>query len=197
VALPPNQMAEFAKAARDAVAELEEPLKTEAFRIILQQLVGGRPAPAAAKANASLQSTSKAPRKKTAGSRKEKQPQPPPSTLNLDVNALKKLKAFCEGLDLNGTEQVAFILANFARLHTDLEVVRVNDIVYLHRMLISQRVKVAPVNDPAHWARALRWLNAPSRRRQWLQVSGDGYVVSNSGLLQWNEIEERSRKKGG
>ena len=41
-----NRMAGFAKTARDAVADLEEPLKTEAFKIILQQLVnGGRATP--------------------------------------------------------------------------------------------------------------------------------------------------------
>jgi hypothetical protein len=188
-------MADFAKAARDAVAELDEPLRTEAFRIILQQLVSGGPSPSAPKADSARPPKEKTPRKKTASGKKEKQLQLPPSTLNLDVNALKTLKAYCDGLDLNGTEQVAFILANFVRQHTDLAVVKVSDIVYLHRMLISQRVKVVAVNDPAHWARALRWLNAPSRRKQWLQASGDGYVVSNSGLLQWNEIEERSRKK--
>jgi len=141
--MEPNQMAEHAKAARDAVKDLDEPLKSEAFRIILQQLVSGgaQTAPAPAGLRAKQSKPVEARRKKSSGGKKEKAA-PAPSTLNLGVDDIKALKAYCEGLDLNGTEQVAFILANFAREHTNLESVSAQDIIYLHRLLISQKVKV-------------------------------------------------------
>jgi hypothetical protein len=195
----PNQMADFAKTARDAVSELEEPLKTEAFKIILQQLVNGQPVSNVAGGRTPAPPLGrKAPRKKPAAGKKDKPTNAAPSTLNLGVTELKTLKAFCEGFPLTGTEQVAFLLANFVREHTDLQAVTASDLVYLHRMLISQKVKVIPVNDPGDWARALMWLTAPSRRKEWLKKGDSGYVVSNSGLLRWHELEEernRSRKQ--
>jgi len=185
----PDQMAAFAKAARDAVADLDEPLKSEAFRIFLQQMVSGGTGQQIGSGRAALP-VKKPPRAKVTGAKKrEKQAQLQASTLNLDVAEIKKLREFCAGLDLNGTEQVAFILANFIREHTDLAFVTTSDIAYLHRMLISQKVKVVPVNDPADWSRALGWLTAPSRRKEWLRKSGDGFEVSNSGLIRWHEME--------
>jgi hypothetical protein len=69
--------------------------------------------------------------------------------------------------------------------------VHANDIAYLHRQLISQKVKVVAVKDAAEWSRALSWLTAPSRKKEWLERRDSGFVVSNSGLIQWNELEER------
>ena len=114
--------------------------------------------------------------------------------LNLGVEEIKTLKGYCEGFDLNGTEQVAFVLANFAREHTELESVSDSDIIYLHRLLISQKVWVVAGNKPSDWTRALRWLTAPSRRKEWLAKRGDGFIVSNSGLLRWNEMEVEKAK---
>jgi hypothetical protein len=185
-----NKMAEAVRTARDAVVDLEEPLKTEAFKILLAKLLSGDASekdqgPARKRSSRVIPAL----RNKTAGSKKERKAPPPASTLKLDVGALKKLKAYCERFDLQGTEHVAFILANYIREYTDLEFVTAGDIAYLHRQLISQRLKVAPVNDPSDWMRALQWLTAPSRRKEWLEKSGAGFAVSNSGLLRFHEIE--------
>lgn len=189
-----NRMAEHAKAARDAVAELEEPLKSEAFKIILQQLLGGghSASPSAGHRDAQPKAAAQR-RKKSAGGKSEKLAAGP-SALNLDVQGIRALKLYCEGFDLNGTEQVAFVLANFAREHTDLEFVSAADIAYLHRLLISQKVKVVAANKVSDWTRALSWLTAPSRRKEWLTKTGSGYSVSNSGLLRWNELQEERQK---
>ena len=193
--MDPNRMAEHAKTARDAVAELEEPFKSEAFKIILQQLVtGGGQSPATAASARTKQAKPSEPRRKKAAGGKRDKPAPGPSTLNLGVEEIKTLKAYCEGLDLNGTEQVAFILANFAREHTKLESVSASDIIYLHRLLISLKVKVVAGNDPSDWSRALGWLTAPSRRKEWLVKRGNGFIVSNSGLLRWNEMQDEREK---
>ena len=198
MSIDPKDMANAVAAARDAVAGLEEPLKTEGFKIILERLIGagaGAGAGAVEKKSDSKRGTAKgnggsgAKAKKPA---KERQALSTPSSLKLDVAGLKKLKIYCERFNLQeqGTEQVAFVLVNFARENTDLEFVTAGDVAYLHRQLISQRVKVPAVNDFADWPRALSWLTAPSRRKEWLEKSRGGYVVSNSGLLRWNEIEE-------
>jgi hypothetical protein len=186
-----NKMAEAVRTARDAVGDLEEPLKTEAFKILLAKLLSGganqKDQEPASRAAARAGRTPGG--KKAASNKREKKAGPPASTLKLDVAALKGLKVYCERFDLQGTEHVAFILANYIREHTDLEFVTAGDIAYLHRQLISQRLKVAAVNDPSDWMRALQWLTAPSRRKEWLEKSGAGFVVSNSGLLRFHEIE--------
>ncbi len=192
--MEPNRMAEHAKTARDAVAELEEPFKSEAFKIILQQLVsGGHVAPPVASQRKAQPKAAASLRKKGAGGKKERAAAGP-SALNLGVEDIKALKAYSEGFDLNGTEQVAFVLANFAREHTELESVAAADIAYLHRLLISQKVKVVAANKVSDWTRALSWLTAPSRRKEWLTKTGNGYSVSNSGLLRWNELQEEREK---
>jgi hypothetical protein len=190
-----NQMADAVRAARDAVTDLEEPLKTEAFKILLEKLLSGGADQARRGARTKVGRAQPAPRTKAANTKKEKKAPPVASTLKLDVAALKKLKEYCERFDLQGTEHVAFILANYVREHTDLEFVTARDIAYLHRQLISQRLKVVPVNDPADWMRALQWLTAPSRRKEWLEKSGAGFVVSNSGLLRFHEVETESASR--
>ena len=190
-----NKMADAVRTARDAVTELEEPLKTEAFKILLAKLLSGGADQKDQPARKGASRAVAVPRTKTTGNRKEKKAPPPVSTLKLDVAALKKLKAYCERFDLQGTEHVAFILANYVREHTDLNFVTAGDIAYLHRQLISQRLKVVPVNDPADWTRALQWLTAPSRRKEWLEKSGTGFVVSNSGLLRFHELETEAASR--
>jgi hypothetical protein len=190
-------MADAVRIARDAVAELEEPLKTEGFKILLAKLLNGggdqRDQGTSQKAE---ERTAPVPRKKTAASKREKKAALPASTLRLDVEALKKLKSYCERFDLEeGTEHVAYVLANFVREHTDLESVTAADVAYLHRQLISQRLKVVAVNDAADWSRALGWLTAPSRRKEWLEKSGSGFVVSNSGLLRFHEMEKEATSR--
>ena len=198
MSVPSNTaMAEAVRAARDAVADLDEPLKTEAFKILLAKLLNGgtdrkdqgTPQKGEARAAPGL-------RKKAVANKKEKKTSLPASTLRLDVEALRKLKSYGERFDLEeGTEHVAFVLANYVREHTDLEYVTAADVAYLHRQLISQRLKVVAVNDPADWSRALGWLTAPSRRKEWLEKSGSGFVVSNSGLLRFHEMEKEAASR--
>jgi hypothetical protein len=196
--IPSNTaMADAVRTARDAVAELEEPLRTEGFKILLAKLISGG---ADRKDQGALPKDEErrvpVPRKKTAGTKKEKKPALPASTLRLDVEALKNLKSYCERFDLEeGTEHVAFVLANYARENTGLEFVTAADVAYLHRQLISQRLKVVAVNDPGDWLRALQWLTAPSRKKEWLEKSGVGFAVSNSGLLRFHEMEKEAASR--
>jgi hypothetical protein len=188
-----EQMAEKVRTARDAVSGLDEPLRTEAFKILLEKLLNDD-------AEASIQQKpaqrrSSSPKPKTRAGRQEAREERSSSSLQLDVATLKQLKSYSERFELQGSEQIAFVLANFAREHTDLESVLPVDIEYLYRQLVSQRVKVAPVNDAADWTRAMNWLTAPSRRKEWLARSGNGYIVSNSGLLRFHELEEAAEKK--
>ena len=188
-----EQIAEAVRTARDAVSGLEEPLKTEAFKILLDKLLSGVVGAPVQKAQAHKRPAG--PKAKPRVGRAEAREGRTSSSLQLDVTTLKKLKSYCERFDLQGTEQIAFVLANFAREHTDLEFVTPLDIEYLYRQLVSQRAKVAAVNEPSHWTRAMNWLTAPSRRKEWLAQGGNGYIVSNSGLLRFHEMEETAEKK--
>ena len=191
----PKNLSEAVTAAKEAVRDLEEPLRTEAFKIILDKLISGtgkvtpdkkrkRKAPAPSQAGVSKRGPSR--KTITAGL---------PSSLKLGVDDLRKLKSYCERFDLSGTEQIAFVLANFLREHTDLEAIGTADIGYCYRQLVSQKVKVLAVNNAADWTRALNWLTAPSRKKEWLEKQGDGYVVSNAGLLRFNELEAQVKPK--
>jgi hypothetical protein len=196
MAVDAKRMAEIVGIARDAVAGLEEPLKTEGFKILLEKLLGGGGSAGDRVPAKRIEDDSPPPKvPKGKKVKKDKKSAPVASTLNLGVGELTKLKTYCARFELQGTEQIAFVLANFAREHTDLECVTAGDVVYLHRQLISQRLKVAAVNDPADWTRALQWLTAPSRRKEWLIKSGAGFAVSNSGLLRWQEMEEELKTK--
>jgi len=181
-----SDLTEAVRIAKEAVAGLEEPLKTEAFKILLEKLIGsGRPEAMSPGAARQRQAQPKRPSKSTKATAKRTMA----SSLKLDVATLKTLKSYCERFDLQGSEQIAFVLANFAREHTDLQFVTSADIAYLYRQLVSQRVKVAGINDVADWSRALNWLTAPSRRKEWLEKKDEGFVVSNSGLLRFHELE--------
>jgi hypothetical protein len=203
-----NEIKARVQAAWDLVdgLKLEAPFSVEAFKAVLASTLPecagspsaptGQSQPKAARAQQAAESVS-ALRKKP---QKSKGASVPESTLSLEVADLRKLGEFWGrlGAQSQGTEQIAFLLANFARLHTELKFITASDIAHLHRQPISLRMKVPPVNDPADWARALSWLTAPSRGKQWLQKRGEGYAVSNSGLLRWHELEEEAthRKTG-
>jgi hypothetical protein len=187
-----KRMTDAVRAARDAVADLDEPLKTEGFKILLEKLLSGdvEQGPVA-----EVRRSRRANTKVKSAVRKVSRTSRPTSSLRLDVSALKALKSYCERFELQGSEQIAFILANYAREHTDIEFVTAADIEYLYRQLVSQRVKVSPVNDLSDWTRALNWLAAPSRRKEWLAKHQDGHIVSNSGLLRFHELEELAAQK--
>jgi hypothetical protein len=189
-----EQMAELVRLARESVEDLEEPLKTEGFKIVLQKLLSEQSA-GSTKSPAPRQRPTKAKTGRVRTEARSARASRPTSSLHLDVGQLKALKGYSERFELQGTEQIAFILANFIREHTDLDVIKPEDIEYLYRQLVSQRVKVTPVNDFSDWSRALNWLAAPSRRKEWLVRSGDGHVVSNTGLLRFHELEEAATSK--
>lgn len=186
-----KQLLEAVNVAKEAVQGLEEPLKTEAFRILLDKLVSGGGGTKLGRPSSARRLKPRA----SPGAPKRTAAPPTTSSLKLGVDDLRKLKTYCERFDLDGTEQVAFILANFCREHTELQYITAADVVYLYRQLVSQKAKVLAVNDPADWARALNWLTAPSRRKEWLERSGGGYIVSNGGLLRFHELESAPKTK--
>lgn len=196
-----QDLAEKVKAAEAAVQGLNEPLKTEAFKIVLSKLLSsGGNGEDKDKQQPLMRAQSKSKKSRKAASRSSAQSGSGFSTttnLNLGVDDLRKLKIYCERFDLGGSEQIAFVLANFIREHTQLEFTLPADIIYLYRQLVSQRVKVAAINDAADWVRALNWLTVPSRKKEWLEKDKSGYTVSNSGLLRFHELEAVIDQKAG
>lgn len=186
-----KELSEAVNAAKEAVRDLEEPLRTEAFKILLDKLISGGGTKTGRQNGGGKNFRIKS--RASANNSKRSAAPVAASTLKLEVNELRKLKTYCERFELGGTEQIAFILANFIREHTNLQCITATDIAYLYRQLVSQRIKILAVNDVADWTRALHWLSAPSRKKEWLERSGEGYVVSNSGLLRFHELESQAK----
>ncbi|WP_372522199.1 hypothetical protein [Sulfuricaulis sp.] len=184
-------LADAVKTAKEAVRELDEPLKTEAFKILLERLISGNQKISFRRTqkNTKKSAGAKAKAARGDGNRATLIPHKK-SSLNLSVEELKTLKSYCERFELKGTELTAFILANFLREHTALKAINAEDVDYCYRQLVALKFSKLPrVNEVADWARAIQWLTAPSRKKQWLQRAGDGYVISNAGLLHFNELE--------
>lgn len=187
-----TELAQAVKVAKEAVGDLEEPLKTEAFKIILEKLISkGKKVTRPTRGPGQGKRSSRTKSQKRASSGRSPQTKvPTQSSLDFDVDQLRSLKIYCQRFDLGGTEQTAFIISNFLRENTDLQNYSAADVEYCYRQLVAQKVKKLPVvNDTADWARALSWLAVPSRKKQWLQKRGEGFVVSNAGLLRFNDLE--------
>ena len=191
-----NEMADLVRSAASAVDGIDESLRITGFQLVLAELISRNASTNRAKSDLGNNQGRVKSRARTLNANRSDPAAIAATTLKLDVGQLRSLKNYCERFDLGGSEQIAFILANFIREHTSLDSAGPADIAYLYRQLVSQRVTVPAVNDISDWARALGWLTAPSRRKQWLEKSGTGYAVSNSGLLRFHELEEQAKSTG-
>lgn len=183
--------------AEEGVSAMQDPaLKKVAFATILSQLLGGSGSTVQSKSG----STKKKAPKKSFPKRADKVKQSPDqvSALELNVEQLKELKQFYDLQAPDGTESVVFTLAYF--IHENLKQKRfcVADIHVVYQNLISLKPTTRP---PAmsidEIKRAVRWLVAPSRKKQWIKDSGAGmYEISPQGMLRMTyEVKDLKSKK--
>lgn len=180
------ELPELVEKAKEAVSGLDEPYRMEAFKIVLDRLMSGAPNTL----NAGITSANK-PTKKG-----KSKPQSIPSTsadspmaaLNLSTDDLDHLRKFYAAYSPSGGEMVAFILAAFISQELGVEEFNEVHVVQLYRALISIKAKVPVIKE---WKRSLRWLCAPSRRKEWLEKSGSGFKLTNAGLIALNDMEKK------
>lgn len=170
--------------AEESVSEMQdENLKRVAFETVLASLLGNHKA-----GSTSASSQKKSVRPKKSGSRSNGKPraqQDKVSTLKLNIEQLKELKSFYDEMAPAGTEEVVFALAYF--VHEKLKQTKFHaadvHVVYQNLLPLKPSTK-PPAMSIEEIKRAMRWLVAPSRRKQWLNDAGDGmFEISPQGML--------------
>jgi hypothetical protein len=118
------------------------------------------------------------------------------STLELNMEQLKQLKTFYDQYAPDGTEAVVFTLAYFIHDVLGQKKFHAADIHIVYQNLLPLK----PTTRPPAMAideikRALRWLVAPSRRKQWIKdVDGGLCEISPQGMLRMTYETKEAKK---
>lgn len=178
--------------AKEAVNGLEEPYRMEAFKIILEKLISdASEAIKPERQNAGGNGRLKTKGKTSQQVKKVRSTDEVKTGLDLSTTQLRELKDFYGKYLPDGGEASAFILSMFLYDILKINAFNVADIEYLYRALISMKVKVPVVSD---WKRALNWLCAKSRKKEWLKRNGLNYSITNSGLIAFNDLDKKEMK---
>jgi len=161
----------------------DEALRRQAFEAFLNKILGS---------SSMNENTNKRPRSvsgrranRTTSAIKRNSPvEVKKSQIRLGVDQLRNLRAFYDQHTPQGQEEAVFTIAYF--LHETLKLKRFHedDINILYNNLLSAKPQThPPAMDREKIKRALRWLVAPSRRRQWLTHEDGMYEITPSGVL--------------
>lgn len=191
-----DQLSTCVQQAKEAVDGLEEPYKTEAFKIILEKLTS-KELEAPGKPNGEGEKSEEKKKKKT----KKKASQTKPSqnktakkrekvssSLNLSTAQLTDLKNYYSRFAIKGGEVCVFILGCFIHEKLKQDFFIDEDIAVCYRALISMKVPVPPIKNTHQ---AAGWLTAPSRKKEWFNKNDQGFSVSNTGLIVLADMERK------
>lgn len=194
--MTPNEIKEKIRQAEESVSEMQdESLRKVAFETILSQLLGGGSSVSTPKSSP-VKKEIKRKRPSIQRTDKVKVVQDKVSALELNMDQLKQLKEFYDTHAPDGTESVVFTLAYFLHENLSQKKFHAADIHVLYQNLLSLKPTTRPpamsIDDIK---RAIRWLVAPSRRKQWIKDAGDGlYEISPQGMLRM-AYETKEAKK--
>jgi hypothetical protein len=194
--MTPDEIKEKIRQAEESVSEMQdESLRKVAFETILSQLLGSGSVSSSAKPSPAKKEIKKK-RPTVQRSDKSKPVQDKVSTLELNMDQLKQLKEFYDDHAPDGTESVVFTLAYFIHENLSQKKFHAADIHVLYQNLLSLKPTTRP---PAmsidEIKRAVRWLVAPSRRKQWIKDAGDGlYEISPQGMLRMTYETKEAKK---
>lgn len=182
-----TKLVEAVKQAKEAVEDLEEPYKMEAFKIILEKLTSGD----AGEKKISKKSLRK--KNRTNGkqsSPKQSSPKGPQrkSEIVLSVEQLQKLKEYYSRFQIKGGEVCVFIIGNFIREIIKNEKFDGPEIETCYRSLISMKIGVPVIKD---FDQVMSWLVSPSRKKEWFEKDSEGFSVSNTGHIVFNDLEKK------
>lgn len=184
--LTPVQIKEKIQQAEESVSNMrDEVLKKVAFETVLAQLLGTT--------NGSSHSHSKKWTKNSENKKRSssRNPQKTPRTeqktsvIELNVEQLKGLKEFYDKYAPDGTEAAVFTLAYFIHENLKQRQFHIADLQTIYQNLLPLKPITKPLSmSPEEIKRAVGWLVAPSRKKQWLKDAGNGlYEISPQGLL--------------
>ncbi len=181
--------------AEESVADMkDETLKKIAFETVLAQMLSAGVATSASKNSTKTRDG----KKKASPKRSEKTKSVPEKVSSLDLNMeqLKQLKEFYDAQAPDGTESVVFTLAYFIHENLSLKHFHVADIHVIYQNLLPLKPNTRP---PAmsidEIKRAVRWLVAPSRKKQWIKDVGEGmYEVSPQGMLRMTYESKKAKE---
>jgi hypothetical protein len=185
---------EAVRLAKEAVAELDEPYKMEAFKLVLEKLMTAQPGLLQAQSTPAERHS----RERTRSSRKRapaiaKAADKPRATtsLSLSVKQLEDLKAFYTGYDVKGGEICAFLLGAYIQNQLKQKDFDGADVEHCYRQLISLKAQVPAVKN---FYTQLVWLVAPSRKKEWLRKNERGrFELTNSGLIALNNLPRKAK----
>ena len=177
------------KFAEESVSVLKNPaLREKAFEVILTNLLKGD-------TKTETLSRSSKRRKVSSTSHVVLPKEVRKSQLSFSEAELNKLKDFYDKFRPSGREMSIFIIANFLRVEVKQSEFHEGDIEYCFQQLINLRTKTklpTITNLAANIRQTLSWLTAPSRRKQWLQISEETiYGVSPVGIIKFNNLEDK------
>ncbi len=177
----PDELKERIRLAEEAVAGMtDENLKRIAFETLLTHSLGGEQSSNTKKSSTrSSKKKSGAARPKSAKPTTEKKV----SSIELDVEQLKSLKSYYDDHAPSGTEESVFTLAFFIHEVLKQKVFHEADVFGLYTSLMPLKpTQKPPVLTLDTVKRAMTWLVAPSRRKQWLKFVDGGYEISSHGI---------------
>lgn len=191
----PISIKEKIRQAEESVADMkDETLKKIAFETVLAQILSASSATPTSK-NSNKKRDAK---KKTSPKRSEKTKNVPEKVSSLDLNMeqLKQLKEFYDAQVPDGTESVVFTLAYFIHENLSQKQFHVADIHVIYQNLLPLKPNTRPpAMSISEIKRAVRWLVAPSRRKQWIKDVGEGmYEISPQGMLRMTYESKKAKK---
>lgn len=175
-----------------AVGDLPESLQVAAFSELLRaHLSGGSNEPPQSKSKSKgVKSRDLGQRKpRRSGASKAVKPNaaaPMAPAIDPTVEQLGAMREFMQGLELKGEEETAFALGMFLYERLKRAEFTIADLEICYRRLLSMKVKLPVVKD---FKRATSWLAAPSRKKEWMQRSENGFTISNAGLIAFQDLE--------
>lgn len=192
----PEEIKEKIRQAEASVSGMQdEGLKKIAFETVLASLLGS--VHSAPTKNAPVKKDPKK-NKRTSSKKSDKTKtlQEKISTVELNIEQLKQLKEFYDQHSPDGTESVVFTLAYFIHENLAQKQFHAADIHIVYQNLLSLKpVTRPPAMSIEEIKRAVRWLVAPSRKKQWIKDIGDGlYEISPQGMLRMTYETKDSKK---
>lgn len=188
-----NRISFCVQQAKEAVEGLEEPYKTEAFKIILEKLTSKElegPGKIEEKGDEKKKKKAKkkAYQKSPSSNKPVKKSEKASSNLNLSTEQLTELKNYYSRFSIKGGEVCVFIIGCFIYEKLKQSFFNDEDIAVCYRALISMKVPVPKIKNTLQVA---VWLTAPSRKKEWFKKSEEGFAVSNTGLIELAEMEKK------
>lgn len=183
---------EKVKIAEESVGDIQDAgLKVKAFELVLQKLLQTDTVSGTSVVN---QSKRKPKHTRKVGMVSKLKKEIKKTRLKFSEEQLVELKKFYDCFKPTGWESNIFILCIFLKEKINQETFHEGDVEYCYQQLINLRTTARPTAMSLdNIKQTLSWLAAPSRKKQWLEIGGDGiFRVSAAGIIHFKELETQN-----